>query len=72
MADVVESEIASSSDLDLIIDVLPPELEDVETRYLGDPSVMSPSAMAQFIQAQKRLAKTRSSDSESARLQRYP
>jgi glycosyltransferase involved in cell wall biosynthesis len=54
MARVLDEEIHSSADLDLLINHLPLELEDVTDAQLGDPAVMSPQAMQAWIQERKR------------------
>ncbi len=45
MAAVVEEEISGYRDLEKIIDLLPPELEDAGEKDFGDPAVMSPAAL---------------------------
>ncbi|MBA5760791.1 glycosyltransferase [Vibrio sp. 404] len=55
MADVFVKEIASHKDLELIIDVLPPELATVSDRDLGNPNVMSPQAVRHWIMSAKAL-----------------
>ncbi|NLS12043.1 glycosyltransferase family 2 protein [Vibrio sp. SM6] len=55
MAAVFYSEIESHHDLELIIDVLPPELAHVDDKALGDASVMSPQAMRNWILSAKAL-----------------
>lgn len=54
MAAVIEEEIGSSRDLDILIDRLPPELEGVPDERLGDPAIMSPQRMREWIRVQKR------------------
>lgn len=54
MAQVLDQEIHSSKDLDLLINHLPPELENATDAQLGDQAVMSPEAMQAWIQARKR------------------
>ncbi len=51
MARVLEEEIHSSADLDLLIDQLPPELANADA--LGDPAVMSPEAVQEWIRQRK-------------------
>lgn len=53
MARVLDEEIHSSVDLDLLINHLPPELENASVAQLGDPAVMSPQAMQVWIQQRK-------------------
>lgn len=54
MARVLDEEIHSSTDLDILINHLPPNLEDATDAQLGDPAVMSPQAMQAWIQERKR------------------
>lgn len=56
MARVLEEEIHSSSDLDLLIQHLPPELANVDAGDLGNPEVMSPEAVQAWIQQRKSQA----------------
>jgi hypothetical protein len=56
MARVLDEEIHSSGDLDLLINHLPPELRHATDAQLGDPAVMSPDALQRWIQARKREA----------------
>ncbi|MCB0563440.1 MAG: hypothetical protein KDD01_03605 [Phaeodactylibacter sp.] len=56
MARVLDEHIVSSKDLDALINHLPKELEQVEDKGLGDPAVMSPEAMAEWIVERKRAA----------------
>lgn len=49
MARVLDEEISSAEDLDLLIDHLPPELENASDEELGDPEVMSPEALQAWI-----------------------
>ncbi|MCO6491220.1 MAG: glycosyltransferase [Phaeodactylibacter sp.] len=56
MARVLDEHIASSKDLDALINHLPEELEAAEDKDLGDPAVMSPAAMAAWIVERKREA----------------
>ncbi len=53
MARVLDEEIHDYRDLDLLINHLPPELEDAADKELGDPAVMSPQAMQAWIQQRK-------------------
>ncbi|WP_194437366.1 glycosyltransferase [Vibrio fluminensis] len=55
MADVFTNEINSHEDLELIIDVLPPELAAVNDKDLGNPKVMSPQAVRHWIISAKAL-----------------
>jgi glycosyltransferase involved in cell wall biosynthesis len=54
MVAVLDEEIHSYRDLDLLINYLPPELEAATDAQLGDPAVMSPAAMQAWIQQRKR------------------
>jgi hypothetical protein len=56
MADVIDEEITDYRDLELIIDHLPDELVDAGEADYGDPEVMSPAAMRQWIQQRKAMA----------------
>jgi len=49
MAKVLEEEIQSPADLDLLINSLPPQLEEVEDKDLGNPEVMSPEEVREWI-----------------------
>ena len=49
MAQVLDQEISSAADLDLLIDRLPPQLADVSDAQLGDREVMSPSEVQAWI-----------------------
>jgi len=53
MARVLDEEIHSSADLDLLIKHLPPELEAASDKQLGDPAVMTPAALQVWIQHRK-------------------
>jgi len=53
MARVLEAEIHTSADLDLLIHHLPPELMEADASALGDPSLMSPEAVQVWIQRLK-------------------
>lgn len=56
MARVLDEEIHSSADLDLLINHLPTELEDAGPQEWGDPAVMSAAAMQKWIQERKAAA----------------
>jgi len=56
MARVLDEEIKSSADLDVLIHHLPPELENADAGLLGDPAVMSPGAVQAWIQQRKTAA----------------
>lgn len=49
MAQVLEEEIRSPADLDLLINSLPPQLFNIEDKDLGDPDVMSPEEVKEWI-----------------------
>ncbi|MGF1776306.1 glycosyltransferase [Vibrio nomapromontoriensis] len=53
MATVFDEEIHSHKDLELLIDILPPELETATDANLGDPQLMSPQKMREWIQRAK-------------------
>ena len=53
MARVLDEEIQSSADLDLLIHHLPPELANADADALGNPAVMSPEAVQAWIQQRK-------------------
>lgn len=53
MARVLDEEIQSSADLDVLIHHLPPELVNADAGMLGDPDVMSPEAVQAWIQQRK-------------------
>ena len=55
MATVLDNQIKSSEDLDLLIDSLPPQLESVTDAQLGDPEIMSPEEIRDWIVARKSL-----------------
>ncbi|MFM2587000.1 glycosyltransferase family 2 protein [Vibrio sp. TBV020] len=55
MADVFTSEISSHHDLELLIDVLPPELATVSDSDLGNPKIMSPQSVKHWIVSAKQL-----------------
>ena len=54
MARVLDEEIHSADDLDLLINHLPPELETASMADLGNPEVMAPAAVQAWIQERKR------------------
>jgi hypothetical protein len=56
MARVLDEEINSSDDLDLLIHHLPPELKDADAGALGDPAVLSPEALQAWIRERKKEA----------------
>ena len=58
MARVLDEEIQSSADLDLLIHHLPPELTNTDAGALGNPKVMSPEAVQAWIQQRKAEAAT--------------
>ncbi len=53
MARVLDEEIHTSADLDILIHHLPPELENATDKDLGNPAVMSPEAVQTWIQNRK-------------------
>lgn len=53
MAAIFDKEVKSHKDLELIIDVLPPELLHAKDAQLGDPNVMSPKALQQWFNKAK-------------------
>ncbi len=53
MASVLDEEIRSSADLDILIDHLPPELLEASDNDLGNPDIMSPAAVKAWIQKRK-------------------
>jgi Glycosyl transferase family 2 len=53
MARVLDEEIQSSADLDILIHHLPPELVNADAGVIGDPSAMSPEAVQVWIQERK-------------------
>lgn len=53
MARVLDEEIHSAADLELLINHLPPQLETAEGADLGDPTVMTPAAMQAWIRQRK-------------------
>jgi hypothetical protein len=56
MARVIDEEVRSARDLDLLIDHLPPELEGTEDAALGDPDLMAPERMREWIRERKQNA----------------
>ena len=56
MARVIDEEIHSSADLDLLIHHLPHELEQAKDKDLGNPTVMSPEVVQAWIQQRKTQA----------------
>ena len=56
MARVLDEEIKSAADLDVLIHHLPPELLNTEAGLLGDPAVMSPVAIQAWIQQRKAVS----------------
>ncbi len=56
MADVIDEEIDDYRDLEAIIDHLPDELVDAGEADYGDPEIMSPNAMRQWIRERKAMA----------------
>ena len=62
MARVLDEEIQSSADLDLLIHHLPPELTNTDAGALGNPKVMSPEAVQAWIQQRKAEAATMAED----------
>jgi hypothetical protein len=53
MARVLDEDIESSADLDILINHLPPELEEATDAQLGDPAIMSPAAVRAWIRQRK-------------------
>lgn len=53
MARVIDEEIESAADLDILINHLPPELETAVDKQLGDPAIMSPERMQAWIRRRK-------------------
>ncbi|WP_241148955.1 hypothetical protein [Photobacterium sanguinicancri] len=49
MASVFDQEVKSHEDLEAIINVLPIELADADDADLGDPKLMSPAAVKEWI-----------------------
>jgi hypothetical protein len=56
MARVIDEEIHSSADLDILIHHLPHELEQAKDKDLGNPTVMSPEVVQAWIQQRKAQA----------------
>lgn len=56
MAQVLDEEIKSSADLDLLINRLPPQLAEVTDAQFGDPAIMSPAEVQTWIQHCKTTA----------------
>ncbi len=56
MARVLDEEIHTSADLDILIHRLPPELENASDQDLGNPAVMTPEAMQAWIKSIKAQA----------------
>jgi len=54
MVRVLDEEIHDYRDLELLINHLPPELENATDSQLGDPAVMSPEALQKWIRERKR------------------
>ncbi len=57
MARVLEEEIKSSADLDILINHLPPQLESVEDALLGNEEIMSPEDVREWIKLRKQEEK---------------
>ncbi len=57
MARLLDEEIKSSADLDLLIHHLPQELEHASAEALGDPALMSPESLQVWIQQRKKDAR---------------
>ncbi len=53
MARVLDEEIRSSADLDILIHHLPPELKNATDKDFGNPAIMSPEAVQAWIQQRK-------------------
>ncbi|MGD8702791.1 MAG: glycosyltransferase [Desulfosarcina sp.] len=53
MARLLDEEIQSAADLELLIHHLPPELANADAGALGDPAVMSPEALQMWIRQRK-------------------
>ena len=56
MAEVIDRQIHSSHDLELIIDKLPVQLENVQDKDLGNPDVMSPKAFEDWVISVKKMS----------------
>ncbi len=59
MVRVLDEEIHDYRDLELLINHLPPELENATDAQLGDPAIMSPSALQKWIRQRKRSEELR-------------
>jgi hypothetical protein len=57
MARVIDEEIQSDEDLDCLINDLPEELAHARADQLGDPRIMSPGALRQWIRKRKQLVR---------------
>jgi hypothetical protein len=55
MAAVLKEEIKSAADLEILINVLPPELEGLDDKDLGNPEIMAPAQVQKWIKQQKQL-----------------
>ena len=64
MARVIDEEIHSYRDLELLIDHLPPELAQADAADLGRPAILSPQALQAWIQERKREAAGAGAQSE--------
>lgn len=53
MARVLDEEIESAADLDILINHLPPELQEATDAELGDPAIMTPAAVRAWIRQRK-------------------
>ena len=53
MAGIIDEEIRSARDLEVLIDHLPDQLIDANDADLGNPDIMSPAAVAQWIRKRK-------------------
>ncbi len=51
MVDVIENEIRDYKDLEAIINLLPPELESAKDADFGNPELMSPDALRQWLRS---------------------
>lgn len=56
MAAVLDEEIESYKDLEILLDSLPPQLQDATDAQLGDPSVMSPAEVKAWIRGRKKAS----------------
>lgn len=66
MARVLDEEIKSSADLEILIHFLPPELVKADAGALGDPAVMSPEAVQAWIQQRKAEAADETNTSDAS------